>query len=96
MYCHHLISYLCFVNNISLFFIRYYINSLCEFNQFFVPLKGMGVNSNDERKLFAKEVKTLKPYAEKLRKEHERQKKEEKKRLEQEKKLAKRKKKIVQ
>lgn len=53
----------------------------------------MGMNSSDDRKTFAKEVKVLKPYAERLKKEHERQRKEEKKKLEQEKKLAKKKKK---
>ena len=55
--------------------------------------QGMGMSSSDERNTFRKEVKVLKPYAERLKKEYEKQVREEKKKMEQEKKQAKKKKK---
>ncbi len=43
------------------------------------PFKGMGMNSHDDRALFKKEIKILKPFAEKQKKIIEKQRKEEKK-----------------
>ena len=56
-------------------------------------LQGLGINSSDEKSVFRKEIKALRPFADKIKKEYEKAKKDEKKRAEQEKKLAKKKKK---
>jgi hypothetical protein len=56
-------------------------------------LKSLGVASNDDRNTFKKELKALKPYADKLKREYEKKKKDEKKQQDIEKKQAKKKKK---
>ena len=55
-------------------------------------LQKLGVSSGDDRNTFKKEVKALKPYADKIKRDYDRKKRDDKKRLEQEKKLAKKKK----
>ena len=44
-----------------------------------IPFQGMGLDSHDDRAMFKKEVKVLKPFADKQRKAMEKLKKEEKK-----------------
>ena len=53
----------------------YYVLFIC----LFVCLQGMGVSSNEDRTVYKKEVKNLKPFADKQKKLIEKQRKEEKK-----------------
>ena len=45
----------------------------------FIVLQGLGVGSHDDRNTFKKEIKNLKPYADKQKKLMDKQRKEEKK-----------------
>lgn len=70
-------------------------NSVLSFNCCIIGifyLQKLGVSSSDDRNTFKKELKVLKPFADKIKRDYDRKKREDKKRLEQEKKLAKKKK----
>lgn len=57
----------------------YYTTVILKVMFIFPDLQGLGMSSHDDRNLFKKEIKNLKPYADKHKKLLDKQRKEEKK-----------------